>query len=67
MDCKSCAYWWAFSGKKVVKRTEIDREAAKKGECRRNPIVRTALDGTAFPVSQHDQWCGEYKNFEASK
>lgn len=67
MNCQTCVYWWPFTGKKIVKRTEVDRETAKKGECRRNSIVVTALSGDVFPASRADQWCGEYKKFEASK
>lgn len=67
MKCQTCAYWWPFSGKKIVKRIEAERNTAKKGECRRYPITKTALESDVFPVSTDEQWCGEYKNFEASK
>jgi len=67
MNCQTCLYWWPFTGKKILKRTETERETAVKGECRRYPISKTSLESDMFPVSRVGQWCGEYKNFEASK
>ena len=66
MTCKSCTYWWPFEAKRLVKRVEVDRAGATKGECRKNAIVVTALQGDVFPTSKAEQWCGEFKKFEDS-
>ncbi|MEO1920128.1 MAG: hypothetical protein ABGW81_10580 [Paracoccaceae bacterium] len=67
MDYQTCAYWWPFNRKNISSRTEIDRATAKKGECRRHAIKKTALEGDILPVSRAEQWCGKYITFEAGK
>ncbi len=62
MECRTCRFWLpvGISGRVFPKEVSVRREEAKKGECRRYPIVPTALDVDRFPTSKADAWCGEY-------
>ncbi len=59
LTCETCDFWSPYKDS-WNGRVEIDRMQASKGECRRYPITRTAMEGDMFPTSKAKQWCGEH-------
>jgi len=51
--CESCKFWRVWG--------------EKRGECHRNaplpmsPSNSPSRNGTHWPLTQHDQWCGEFQ------
>ena len=55
-ECENCKYWLASEEIKF-------NEKSLTGECRRYPPVLyfKRSDIFIFPITDNDNWCGEYK------